>query len=178
MSELVSFEVRGFDATRLIGRQLTHSVEEGVPNPIPGLWQSMQEDGTLAFLKNLPERATPDPDLVGWMGDYNPATRTFAYMAGVLAGPGTPVPAGYVSRDIPGCEMAVGWIQGSDEGGDLYTGAHDHTARAMQEHGFEYDDSKGGFEMEYYPDEKFAVPLSRGEKVLVMGYCSPCRRME
>jgi hypothetical protein len=32
--------------------------------------------------------------------------------------------------------------------------------------------------MEYYSYEKFVVPIEKGEKVLVLGYYSPCKRAQ
>jgi len=175
MSTIFRFEVRRFPATRVIGKQVAHSARPGAPNPLPALWEAMERDGTLSFLRGLPECSTPEPDAVGWMGEYDPETMGFTYLAGILTRPGTPVPEGYAHRDIPECLMGIGWIRGRDEGGDVYQGAHDHTARAMRESGYEYDGAAGGFEMEYYSHREFGVPLASGAKELVMGYYSPCR---
>lgn len=178
MATLIEFEVMEFPAARVIGRQVTVSMKEGAANPVPAMWTAMTEEGTLAFLKESLGRLTPEPDMVGWMGDYNPETNEFIYIAGVLSTPDAPVPAGFYHRDIQPCSMGVGWIQGSDDGGDLYQGAHDHTAKAMRENGYEYYYPAGGFEMEYYSHVRFVLPMERGEKTLVMGYYSPCRKME
>lgn len=178
MSTLINFEVKSFPAARLIGKPVTGSIKPGAENPVPSLWESMMMDGTLASLTAIPELATVDPDTVGWMGEYDSATGSFTYIAGVLTKPGTPVPEGCVSRDLPACEMVIASIRGMHEGGDLYCGAHDHTWNAMKEHGYEYDYSAGGYEMEYYSHARFTVPMSKGEKTLVMDYYSPCKKIE
>ena len=138
MSTLIGLDVRPFPATRVIGKQVACGVGEGAENPGPALWESMMKDGTLEFLVYLPDRATPDEDTVGWMGEYDPSSNTYTYIAGILARPGTQVPAGFVYRDIPACNMAIASIRGTDLHHDVYIGAHDHTARAMQERGYEY----------------------------------------
>ena len=178
MSELIKFEVKPFAAARVIGKLVDCSLNEGADNPVPGMWESMGQDGRLDFLKNMHERATPDPDMVGWLGGYNPESNSFTYIIGVLTRPDTPVPDGYAYRDIPDCEIGIAWIQGSDDNGDIYQGAHDINAKAMQESGYEYDHSAGGFEMEYYSHARFAIPATNGEKTLVMEYYSPCRKKQ
>lgn len=177
MSKLIKFEVQKFPASRLIGKQVNLSLNPGSENLAPALWQTMWQDGSMEFLKNLPGRSTPDPDTVGWMGDYDPETNSFVYIAGVLAKEGYIVPDGFVYRDIPQCDMGIGWIQGREEGADLYAGAHNHVAEAMKESGYEYDSSSGDFEMEYYSYKRFAVPHYIGEKILIMDYYSPCRKI-
>ncbi len=178
MSTLIGFEIRAFPATRVIGKQVICGVGEDAENPGPALWESMMRDGSLEYLENLPQRATPDPDTVGWMGGYNPETNTFVYIAGILAKPDTPVPSGYVCRDIPACEMAIASIRGAGAGHDVYDGAHDHTAKAMQERGYEYDPTAGGFELEYHSHTRFVIPSERGEEFVILDYYSPCRKRE
>ena len=177
MSKLVKFEVIPFAAARVIGRMAVCCMNEGVYNPVPQMWKDMLADGSFDMLKSMPERATDEPDTVGWMGEYDPQTNSFNYIAGVLVKPDTPVPPGFVYRDIPACEMGVGWIQGSDSNGDVYSNAHNHTAEAMQANGYEYDYSKGGFELEYYSDSRFVKKRINGEDLLIMDYYSPCKKM-
>ncbi len=176
MSKLIKLEIKAFPATRVIGKHVACGVGEDAENPGPALWESMITDGTLEFLLNLPQRATQDPDAVGWMGEYDPASNTYTYIAGILAEPGAPVPAGFVYRDIPACQMAIGWIEGTDAGHDVYIGAHDHVAQALQARGYEYDSSAGGFEMEYHSQARFSIPLARGDELVVLDYYSPCRK--
>lgn len=176
MATLIDFEVKLFPPVRVIGKQVTGSIKPGDENPVPRLWESMMMDGTLAFLTTMAELVTADSDTVGWMGEYDPATSCFTYIAGVLTKPGTPVPDGCVARDLPACEMAIASIRGRHEGGDLYAGAHDITWNAMKEHGYEYDSSAGGFEMEYYSHMRFAEPITKGERVVVMEFYSPCKK--
>jgi predicted transcriptional regulator YdeE len=178
MSKLIRLEIRSFPATRVIGKQVACGLGEDTENPGTALWDTMLTEGTLEFLMNLPQRATPDRDAVGWMGEYDSTSNTYTYIAGILAEPGTPVPSGYVYRDIPACMMAIGWIQGTDSGHDIYIGAHDHIAKAMQERGYEYDPGAGGFEIEYHSHLRFSIPMARGDEFVVLDYYSPCRKRE
>ena len=178
MSELINFEVKPFAAARVIGRQAICPLNEGEYNPVPTMWESMKQDGSLDFLKNLPDRATPEPDTVGWMGEYNPESNSFIYIAGVLTKPAASVPEGFVYRDLPECQMGIAWVQGTGENGDVYSGAHNHCAKAVQDNGYEYDYSAGGFEMEYYSHARFVVPFENGEILLIMDYYSPCKRKQ
>jgi len=176
MSKLIGLEIRAFPATRVIGKQVICSLDEGAENPGPALWEGMFKDGTLEFLLNLPQRSTPDRDNVGWMGGYDPTSNSYKYIAGILAEPGTPVPDGYAYFDIPACLMAIASIQGTDAGHDVYIGAHDHLARAIEERGYEYDPDAGGFEMEYHSHTRFSIPVERGDEFVVLDYYSPCRK--
>jgi predicted transcriptional regulator YdeE len=178
MSMLIGLDIRAFPATRVIGKLVICGVGEGAENPGPELWDSMLKDGSLELLLNLPQRATPDRDAVGWMGDYDSTTNTYTYIAGILADPSTLVPSGYVCRDIPACVMAIATIQGTDAGHEVYIGAHDHLAKAIEERGYEYDPRAGGFEMEYHSHTRFSLPLTRGDEFVVLDYYSPCRKRD
>jgi hypothetical protein len=177
MSKLIKFEVKKFPAVRLIGKQVRMSLNPGGENAAVHLWSSMWQDGSMEFLKNIPGRLSNEPDTVGWMGDFDFPSSTCEYIAGVLMKEGTTAPIGYVSRDLPECLMGIGWIQGREEGADLYAGAHEHLAQAMKENGYEYDNSAGGYEMQYYSFHRFGVPHYIGEKILIMDYYTPCKKL-
>jgi hypothetical protein len=73
INKSIGFEIRRFPATRVIGKQVICGLGEGSENPGSALWESMLNDGSLEFLMNLPQRATPDRVSVGWIGEYDPA---------------------------------------------------------------------------------------------------------
>ncbi len=177
MSELIRFEVKRVPAVRLIGKMVRMSSNPQGENEATKLWSSMWRDGSMEFLGNILERFTEERDTVGWMGEYDPIENTYAYIAGVLTKVSTPVPAGYVSRDLPECLMSVGWIQGREEAADLYAGAKEHLLQAMKENGYEQDPSAGGYEMQYYSFSRFGVPRYMGEKILILDYCCPCKKL-
>ncbi len=177
MSKLIRFEVKRFPAVRLIGKKVKISLNPEGDKEAVKLWSSMWQDGSMDFLGNIPERLTEEKDTVGWIGDYDYQSSTCIYIAGVLTKAGTPVPTGYVSRDLPECLMSVGWIQGREEASDLYAGAHEQVIQAMKEYGYEYDNSTGGYEMQYYSFHRFGVPRYMGEKILVLDYYCPCKKL-
>ncbi len=178
MSKLIGLDIRAFPATRVIGKQVICGLGEDAENPGPALWDSMMKDGSLEFLMDLPQRATPDKNNVGWMGEYDPTSNTYTYIAGILAESGAPVPSGFIYRDIPACLMAIATIQGTDADHDVYIGAHDHLAKAIEERGYEYDPSAGGFEMEYHSHTRFTIPAMNGAEFVELDFYSPCRKRE
>lgn len=175
MTKLIKFEVKNFTKARVIGKEVIHILSPDEQNPIPTLWDKMFKDGSFEFLKNLSDSEN-NQDLVGWMGDYNPATKEFIYIAGVLAKPSTSVPEGYAYRDIPDCQMGIAWIQGEEKNGDIYNNASELTAKAKNENGYEYDSSAGNFVMEYYSYERYGLPLKKGENEVILDYYSPCKK--
>lgn len=172
MGVKVSFEVQDFPAVRFIGKE----VMVGKKNPVPELWQTVLNDGTNALLQNLPERVSPKGDTIGWMGEYNPKTKEFVYIAGILAQPDAIVPDGFAYRDIPECLMGIGWIQGNTS--QLEKGAHGKTEKMMRANGYAPDYSVVGISMEYYSFEKYANIKEDGINTFTFGYYLPCKKVE
>ncbi len=177
MSKIINFEVRRFPASRLIGKQVRMNINSGPDNPAVAMWQGMWQDGSMELLNSLPCLLTKDPDTVGWRGEFNLQDSTFTYIAGVLATEGAEVPEGFVFRDLSECEMGIGWIQGREEGADLYAEAQDKFSLAMREKGYEYDYAAGAYEMEYYSYKRFGVPRYMGDKLLILDYYAPCKEL-
>lgn len=177
MSKLIKFEVKRFPAARLIGKKVRMSINPEGDNAAVNLWSRMWQDGSMDFLGNIGERLTEEMDTVGWIGDFDLQGGTCTYIAGILTKAGTSVPTGYISKDLPECLMSIGWIQGREEGADLYAGAHEQVIQTMKEHGYEYDNSAGGYEMQYYSFLRFGVPRYLGEKILIMDYYCPCKKL-
>ena len=178
-AKLVKYSVQSFAKMMLIGKGVRLRMDVGLDDStITDLWDSMARDGSLDALLALPARLAQDPDTVGWMGDFQPGDEAYTYLAGVLVQPGTVVPAGFSARDIAACDMAVGWIQATDdaEGGDLHANAFELMAAAAKEHGFEFDASNGFFEFETYSYARFRGPEKRGEPV-ILDYYSPCKKV-
>lgn len=177
-TKFVQFKVDTFPKMRVIGKGVT-LIEGGMTledHTIEDLWARMAQDGSLDALARLSGRVGPHGDMVGWMGDFHPPDMHFTYLAGVLFGPDVEAPEGFICRDIEAGEMAVSWIQGTEgpEGGDLHTDASAINSQAMAAHGYEYDGSRGLYEMEYQSHERYYTPLERGEQPMLDFY-SPCR---
>jgi predicted transcriptional regulator YdeE len=167
----ISFEVQNFKAVRFIGKE----VVVGKKNPVPDLWKSILKDGTNNFLQDLPGRVSPLGDNIGWMGEYNPQTKEFIYIAGIFAEPNTNVPEGFSYRDIPDCLMGIGWIQGNTS--KLEKGAHSKTEKIMKANGYTPDYSIVGISMEYYSFEKYANIEEDGNNIFTFGYYLPCKKI-
>ena len=165
----ISFEVQNFKAVRFIGKE----VVVGKKNPVPVLWKSILEDGTNDILQGLPERVSPLGDNIGWMGEYNPQTKEFIYIAGIFGEPNAIVPDGFSYRDIPDCLMGIGWIQGNTS--KLEKGAHSKTEKIMKANGYTPDYSIAGISMEYYSFEKYANIEEDGNNIFTFGYYLPCK---
>jgi hypothetical protein len=144
---------------------------------IEDLWASIAQDGSLDTLARLPGRVGPQGDLVGWMGDFHPPDMHFTYLAGALFAVDVQAPEGFMFRDIEAGEMAVSRLEGTDglEGGDLHVDASAINSQAMAAHGYEYDGSRGLYEMEYQSHERYYTRLERGEQP-VLEFYSPCKK--
>ena len=178
-AKLVEFQVVTFPTAKVIGKSVPVRMDVGIDDPtITDLLESMSSDGSFDFLGNLSDLITDNPDTVGCMGDYAPGDTQYTYLAGVLVKPDSTIPDGFVSRDIAQCQMAIAWLQGTDddEGGDIFVDAHELMKKAMKENGFEYDGSNGLFEMEYYSYDRFRVPKERGERT-ILDFYSPCKKV-
>jgi predicted transcriptional regulator YdeE len=172
MGTKISFEVQNFKAVRFIGKE----VIVGKKNPVPELWKKMLSDGTNDFLQSIPERVSPIGDTIGWMGEYNPQTKEFTYIAGIFAKPDTIVPNGFSYRDIPDCLMGIGWIQGNTS--HLEKGAHSKTEKVMKENGYMPDYSIVGISMEYYSFDKYANIKDDRNSTFTFGYFLPCNKID
>jgi hypothetical protein len=111
------------------------------------------------------------------MGDYYPPDMHFTYVAGALFEPGVEAPEGFLSRFIEAGEMAVSRLQSTEdpEGGETHGAASGFNSQAMAVHGYEYDGSRGPYEMEYQSRELFYAPLERGEQP-ILDFYSPCKK--
>ena len=178
-AKLVQFTVKAFPKRRVIGKGVT--LVEGGMKPedtdIEDLWESMEKDGSLELLTHLPYQAGAQGDTVGWMGDFNPPDMHFTYLAGVMFEAEAPAPEGFIFRDIEAGDLAHAWIQDTEdpEGGEMHGEASGITSRMAQEQGYEYDGSRGLFEMEYQAFERFYAPLKRGERP-TLEFFSPCKK--
>jgi predicted transcriptional regulator YdeE len=180
-TRLVHFKVGTFPKMRVIGKGVT--LIEGSVSPedstIEDLWERISQDGSLDLLAQLPGRVGPRGDMVGWMGDFHPPDMQFTYLAGALFEAGVEAPEGFIARDIQAGEMAVSRIQSTDgpEGGDIHIDASAINSRAMKANGYEYDGSRGLYEMEYQSHEHYYAPLDRGEHP-ILDFYSPCKQVE
>jgi len=177
--KLVQFRVAMFPKMRMIGKSivlLNGGMKPG-DRSIENLWESMAQDGSLAILAQLPNQVGQPGDMAGWMGDFHPPDMHFTYLAGELFRADTEAPEGFIYRDIEAGEMAVSWLQSTEdaEGGSIHADGSAISGQAMAAHGYEYDGSRGLYEMEYQSYERYYVPLERGEQP-ILDFYSPCKQ--
>lgn len=178
-TKLVQFKVEKLPKMRVIGKGIT-LVEGGMSledTNIEDLWAGMAQDGSFDVLAQLPGHVGPQGDMVGWMGDFHPPNMHFTYLAGALFKPDVEAPEGFISREIESGEMGISSIQETEgtEGGGAHTDGSAINNQAMAAHGYEYDGSRGLFEMEYQSHERYYLPLERDELPMLEFY-TPCKR--
>ncbi len=152
-------------AVRMIGKMV---VNGGGENPVPALWKKCFEEDTFGVLENK----TPVVDYyVGWMGEYCQETGTFTYIAGMLMPAGTPVPEGFDYRDLSGCMVGNGYINGDFANGDVFCHSHDLTVSGIGENGYEPDYSFG------WSAEAYSKDLAFDAEEGTINYFCPCKKM-
>lgn len=147
MAQLTNLEFGNISSMRVIGREVSVTMAEGVGNPVPALWDLSFRDGTMETLGKLPFAI--ENCYIGWMGDG--FENGFAYIVGVAAVADTLVPEGMQYRDLPACKVARSTVSGNLQNGDVYHNAHEMTIAAIEAEGF-HPDYSYGWSAEVYPD--------------------------
>ena len=100
----------------------------GGKNTVPREWERCKANGVTTLLLRLPERVFGDA-LLGWMGNYNAATKEFEYCIGVVirGAATTSLPPSCLQRALPDCLLALGTIATGPQG------AHVRTSSSMSE---------------------------------------------
>ncbi len=87
------------------------------------------------------------------------------YWIGILMAPNDPVPEGYESLSLPSGDLAVCYVYGNDEKGELYSEqAWMLCAQAYTEHGWSMKDN--AVFMERYNCPRFTTPDEQGNVIL------------
>lgn len=114
--------------------------------PEYNLWASMAE-GVFAAFEALPNRV--DRNVLGWMDDWDPATRTFAYIIGVAVTDLDHVPDGWVTRTHPASRYFV--TVGRGKLPEAIQGLGGPANEAVKAQGLE---RSGAFDFELYLPER------------------------
>ncbi|HYF76040.1 MAG TPA: effector binding domain-containing protein [Symbiobacteriaceae bacterium] len=90
----------------VMGRAVRVHIGDG-PNitTVPQFYDQCKDEGLFAAFESLPNRV--DRNVVGWMDDWDPATRSFAYIIGVAVTGLDDVPEGWVTRTHPSSRYLV-----------------------------------------------------------------------
>ena len=97
------FELFELLVVRIIGKEVRSGGSLG--NTAPALWGEVFSSGACNILFGLPHVVN---GLYGWTCEYEAATDTFIYIVCAMTPAGTPVPDGFVYRDIPTTVVAKG----------------------------------------------------------------------
>ncbi len=174
--KLVKFEVIDFHKAYIVGKMIHIKNDPGRDdNSIPSLWDSIISHGELEELQKH-KGCISHSDRVGWMGDYLPADDTYNYIAGVFFDITSTIP-GYEYRIIEQTKMAIAWIQETDDGNDedIHTDASAYMRKALEQNQYEYDFSKGAYEIEYYSYQRLIDPnIKNGSRIL--DFYTPCKK--
>lgn len=131
----------------------------GGKNTVPREWERCKANGVTTLLLRLPERVFGDA-LLGWMGNYNAATKEFEYCIGVVirGAATTSLPPSCLQRALPDCLLALGTIATGPQG------AHGKNKQLYERDGYVLDMAKG-FEVEYYEGDKGSGVFKYGSPV-------------
>jgi predicted transcriptional regulator YdeE len=153
-------------ATRFIGIRYGDS-DRNAEGGFGGQWRDWFENGRFAPLERLTLDTPEGRAYVGLMR----CVPKFQYWIGVFCPKGTEVPEGYDHVDIPPMDIAVSWVQGKEENGEIY-GARTHeesAAAARREH---LVLRKEPWYFERYCEERFLKKNAAGE--VILDYCIEC----
>lgn len=166
MAELIHFEFVNLPPCRVIGRELTLSMEEmAKANPVPAFWGKCFEENAFAPLEALGDALYNDAlvDAAGayldWMGDVEPDGR-FRCLVGMLAKPGAEPPEGYAFKDLPAGTLALGQIKGPEN--EIYSQSESLVMPLIKKAG----KKPAGYMMEVYVCPRFTTPDENGCVVL------------
>lgn len=166
MAELIHFELIEIPACRVIGRELTTSMEEmAKANPVPAFWQRCFAENAFAPLEALGDALEDNALLdakgayLDWMGDVEPNGR-FRCLVGMLAKPGTEPPEGYGYKDLPAGTLALGQIKGPES--EIYAQSEGLIMPLIQKAG----KKPAGYMMEVYACPRFTAPDEKGHVIL------------
>lgn len=168
MAKLVNLQINQLPDIRIIGKEIYPDMDMQ-ENPVPAFWGKCFGDGTFTKLEELKEYSI-DSSYVGWMSDWSTGENKFTYICGMLMKPNTPVPEGFIYRDVPASTVAIGWIQGLEK--DVYSVSHEFTQKAMEEQGCKLDEI-ASWCMELYNCPRFTTPMENGE--IILDYYIPCK---
>lgn len=162
MAVLGKIELLNLPACRMIGIKVLNG---GGENPVHALWEKCFGENTFKVLEAY---AAVIDYWIGWMGEYDPQTTRFTYIAGLLLPAGTPVPDGFDFRDLPACVVGNGFINVDFD----YSRSHDLTVRGISENGYAPDYSCG------WSAEAYARDLSFKAEEGTINYFCPCKKVK
>lgn len=98
------FELYHLPESRIIGKAIRNGGKLG--NTAPALWDETFQSGAYDTLKSMPH--VLKDSLYGWTCEYDAESDTFVYIVCAVVPANTPVPDGFMYRDIPETICAKG----------------------------------------------------------------------
>jgi AraC family transcriptional regulator len=156
-------------AFRFIGKRYT-SADLGADGLLNDRWNEWFQNGWFNLLGSLP--SLPGYEGIAHTGYHKEAETTF--WIGMMFTKDTPVPEGFDAADLPAGDMAVCWLHGYRETGELFTPAvRSLCLRRIREAGYAMKvDSDGEpfkWTFERYHNRRFFMPDDEGR--ITMDYC-------
>lgn len=168
MAEIIKTYRQTLPALRFIGKR--YSDADRVDGTFGSKWGEWFQQGWFTVLeqaagdslKNLCEDGDAYLGLMrGKEGE------PFQYWIGMFVPAGTAVPEGFSSVDFPTLEMAVAWVQGKEETGEVY-GQEEKCLQALAQAGMDVRPARDGalWCLERYACPRFTTPDAQGNIIL------------
>lgn len=156
-------------AIRFIGKRYTMA-DLDANGLLMDRWNEWFQNGWFEKLSRLP--GLPGYEGIPNTGYYNGDETSF--WIGMIFPQNTTVPKGFDSTDIPAGDLAVCWLQGYRETGELFTPiARNLCLTKIREAGYDmkldFDDKPCKWTFESYSQQRFFLPDEEGK--VVMDYC-------
>lgn len=156
-------------AIRFIGKRYT-TADLDANGLLMDRWNEWFQNGWFDLLNRLP--GLPGYEGIPNTGYHNGAETTF--WIGMMFPENTPVPEGFDTTDIPAGDLAVCWLHGYRETGELFTPlARSLCLAQLREAGYtmklDFDGEPCKWTFESYNHQRFFMPDDEGK--VVMDYC-------
>ncbi len=162
-AEIIKVYKEHLPALRLIGKRYTDS--DRVDGNFGAKWGEWFENGWFDEIEKLgvlPENGD------AYLGAMRNVDDSFEYWIGMFFPAGTPVPEGYDFADIPEGDIAVCWVYGNKDNGELY-GFEPHIMciNEISQRGWLLQNKPWFFER--YNCPRFTTPDEKGN--VILDYC-------
>jgi len=179
--EIVNAVKEHFPALRFIGKRYTNA-DRDAGGGFGEKHHEWQQNACCAQLAPLGISTAVENGLLGLMTfradhlDHPGEENGFAYWIGCLFPPGTSVPDGFSSLDLPESDVGVAWIRGDDRNGEIF-GNEPHTASyyALRDKGWgNLNENAGGGKtlvfFERYNDRRFTTRDAQDKVIVDYGF--------
>ncbi len=160
MVKVINFQVKQLPQLWVVGKALKVDMTMQ-QNPIPDFWGQCFKEGVFDVLENISDYHL-DNSYVGWMGDWQNGDSKFTYLCGMLMKVNTPLPEGFIYREIAKCKVAISWIQGLEA--EVYAQALELSEKELEANG--YQAKCFDWCMELYNCPRFTQKNEDGEIIL------------